>query len=307
MVVAHDNNKRSRLFCLFINFRMKLVAALLGGMAAILCSVAATLWSQLPAVVGILVSLDRPNPGLARLKLAHDMAGGPSQPDADEAIADAIKAVTLSKVLGPHTSAQLRGVPSQARTAWRLLLKTLQHAEGAYLSPSMGVGLGPPDNAAIETAEGLRFISHVARLGMEVYLERSPRFVRMVSPTLKLLGDNPDALYYIAVVDSTRSYLITGCRGEEVYFSFSIHAQPEGSSFPRVVAVSTPESLTSTQSAWHSLPFCRHTSTYRAAHSLSPTLPGRPLPSNAQHIPGHKRQRAELRRVWLFLYSHRDR
>eukprot|EP00964_Phaeocystis_antarctica_P034056 scaffold19366_cov71-Phaeocystis_antarctica.AAC.5 len=91
----------------------------------------------------------------------------------------------------------------------------------------MGVGLGPPVHAASEVAEGIRFVSHVTRLAMELYLESSPshpRFVRMVSPRLKLLGDNPDALYHIALVGPDRSYVLSGCRTQgEVYFSVSVH------------------------------------------------------------------------------------
>ena len=53
---------------------------------------------------------------------------------------------------------------------------------------------------------------------------------------MKLLGDNPDAMYYIARVDPSRRYRVEGCRDDdEVYFSLSVHAAArKGEAFQRV-------------------------------------------------------------------------
>lgn len=151
-------------------------------------------------------------------------------------MAAALKAVVTSKVVGARPTARLFGVATRARDAWRELLATLLDAESTYLSPAMGFGLGPPEHAEAEVAEGLRYLTHAMRLALELYVERGPRFVRFVSPQLKLLGDNPDALYYVSTVQPTQHYIISGCRAGELYFSLSVHATAEGSAFPRVAA-----------------------------------------------------------------------
>ena len=159
------------------------------------------------------------------------MAGGKRDPvAADETMADAMKAVLWSKLFGvTHTG---------ARGGWRDLVSALGAAERDYLSPSYGLGLGPREHAEAEIGEGTRYLSAVTRLALELHLEEAPRFVRMVSPTLKLLGDNPDAMYYIARVDPARRYRVEGCRDDdEVYFSLSVHAAArKGEAFQRVVA-----------------------------------------------------------------------
>jgi hypothetical protein len=195
----------------------------------------AALWNALPTLIGRLVASDRQHPGIARLRVAHAMAGGGDA--ASTEIADAMKAMVTSKLIGAWNEAAVRGVPADSRAAWHSLMATLQSAEARYLSPAMSFGLGPPSHASSEIAEGLRYVSHVTRIALELYTEASPAFVRFVTPTIKLLGDNPDALYYISLVHPARSYTISGCRGEgEAYMSISVHAQPEGSAFPRVIA-----------------------------------------------------------------------
>jgi hypothetical protein len=161
------------------------------------------------------------------------MAGGVSEPDeANVLLANSLKTVLKSKLFGPaHT---------ESRTAWRSLVDTLGAAERLYVSPAKGFGLGPRRHAEAEVAEGLRYVAHVIRLSFELFLEsdpiESPRFVRFVSPHLKMLGDNPDAYYFISQVDPSASYLVSGCR-TEVYFSLSVHAeQRPGEAFQRVVA-----------------------------------------------------------------------
>jgi hypothetical protein len=195
------------------------------------------MWASLPQLISRVVALNHPSPGIARLKVAHQMAGGLKDAKAADAnIADAMKAMAVSKFVGPEKEAQLRGVPTSSRLAWRSLVSTLADAERSYLSPSMGFGLGPPDHASSEIAEGLRYVTHITKLAMDLYTEAGPRFVRLISPTLKLLGDNPEALYYMAIVDASKAYVIRGCGASEVYFSLSVHAESKGTAFPKVVA-----------------------------------------------------------------------
>jgi hypothetical protein len=90
-------------------------------------------------------------------------------------------------------------------------------------------------------------VSHVTKLALDVYMEKAPRFVRLVSPYLKLIGDNPDAQYHIASLrthggaEQKKEFIVKGCRGaNEVYFSFSVHTPGDGEglssgAFERVV------------------------------------------------------------------------
>lgn len=197
--------------------------------------VAIGLWEALPVIVGRLVaradSLPDPPLGLRRLKIGHRMAGGGEE--ANVILADSLKSVVRSKLFGVSRT--------ESRSAWRDLVAALGAAERAYVAPAKGFGLGPTEQADAEVAEGLRYVSHVVRLSLELYIEseplESPRFVRFVSPHLKLLGDNPDAFYFISLISPAAAYLVSGCRSAEVYFSLSVHAeQRPGEAFQRVVA-----------------------------------------------------------------------
>ena len=69
-------------------------------------------------------------------------------------------------------------------------------------------------------------------------------FTRIVSPQRKVLGDNPDALYYWARIDGTRAYRIRGTLGDAVYTSITAHgADPAGGSMERVIAAVSDREL----------------------------------------------------------------
>ena len=206
---------------------------LLGSAVVLTMAIGIGIWEAAPFVVARLIKrADSPDApmGLVRLKLAHGMAGGLRDAEAaDEIIANSIKAIVKSKVMGP--------TDTLSRGAWRALLDVLHAAERQYLAPAYGFGLGPPEFGAAEVAEGLKYVSHVLRVALELHLEESPRFMRFVSPHLKLLGDNPDALYYLSRVDPSKGHRLSGCRTREVYFSISIHAEPdEGEALAKVIA-----------------------------------------------------------------------
>lgn len=211
---------------------MKLSAAIVA-----LIATAVSLWSGLHHLIGRAVTSGRKSTGLERLRIGHAMAGGFTDPEAaNRNIAEAIKSLIVAKIIGPKAEAQLRGMPVDARTAYQRLISTLRSAEARYLSPVMSFGVGPAEHASSEIAEGLRYVAHVTRLALELYTEASPSFVRFVTPRLKMLGDNPDALYFISAVSAGHEYVVRGCKSGEVYLSFSVHQQPEGTAFPRVIS-----------------------------------------------------------------------
>src|SRR4051812_48973118 len=70
----------------------------------------------------------------------------------------------------------------------------------------------------LEVVEAYRYVSHLLSEANDLLLEgdpERPRFTAMVSPARKYLGDNPDALYYQAVVRGDRSYRVTGRRDRQ--------------------------------------------------------------------------------------------
>jgi hypothetical protein len=88
-----------------------------------------------------------------------------------------------------------------------------------------------PENeieSEIDLVEGLRGILHLLSAGIDFYLEgdaERPEFVRIVSPTRKFLGDNPDAIYHFARIRGDRAYRVTGRKQDECYVSFTVHAR----------------------------------------------------------------------------------
>ncbi|MBI4515681.1 MAG: DUF1214 domain-containing protein [Deltaproteobacteria bacterium] len=105
--------------------------------------------------------------------------------------------------------------------AFQGLVNTLREAAEMYLDPDRSGG-------EIGVIESFRYLLHLTSAATDFYLEgdpERPEFVRMVSPTRKLGGDNPDATYHFARVRPDRSYRISGKRGRECYFSFSVHGR----------------------------------------------------------------------------------
>ena len=113
---------------------------------------------------------------------------------------------------------------SKSKEAFNKLLEALRESSEDYLVTERGI------NSETDIAEGVRYILHMLSAGIDLYLEGDPdrpAFVRVVSPTRKLMGDNPDAIYHLARIRDDRSYRITGQKGDECYFSFTIHGRPE--------------------------------------------------------------------------------
>ena len=80
----------------------------------------------------------------------------------------------------------------------------------------------------IDLAEGLRGVLHLLSAGIDFYLEgdpERPEFERIVTPTRKFLGDNPDAIYHFARIRGDRSYRVTGVKEDACYVSFTIHGR----------------------------------------------------------------------------------
>src|SRR5688572_24167591 len=122
---------------------------------------------------------------------------------------------------------------TESRKAWSELLALLAEADTRYLGKEWNI------ERAADIADGHRFLMHVLHSGMEQWLEADPvrpNAVRFVTPTLKLLGDNPDAIYYTAPVDPKRRYRVRGNTGGAVYTSLTIEGGNSEGHYPKRVA-----------------------------------------------------------------------
>lgn len=113
------------------------------------------------------------------------------------------------------------GADAKSRKAMAKLNALIARISAEYLSPARGV------TTALDIAEGQRYILHLLSAANAFYMEGDPvraRFVDMVPPTRKLLGDNPDAKYFFTLIDSNRYYRIRGRRKGNEYISYTVHA-----------------------------------------------------------------------------------
>jgi hypothetical protein len=121
----------------------------------------------------------------------------------------------------------------ESRKAWGELTSLLVEADTRYLGKEWGI------ERAGDISDGHRFLAHVLQSGMEQWLEadpQRPRVVRFVTPALKLLGDNPDAIYFTAPLDATRRYRVRGNTGGATYTSLTIEGGNADGHYPKRVA-----------------------------------------------------------------------
>ncbi len=77
----------------------------------------------------------------------------------------------------------------------------------------------------VDTAEGYRRVTRLSTLALEWLVEKSdplhPQLFRLQDEYRKLLVDNPDVNYLFCVLDDTRSYRLTGTRGQCAYLGMT--------------------------------------------------------------------------------------
>jgi len=133
----------------------------------------------------------------------------------------------------PVTPGAPPAIGTESRAAWNELRELLADADVRYLGQEWNI------ERAADVADGHRFLMHVLHSGMEQWLEadpQRPRAVRFVTPTLKLLGDNPDAIYFTAPLDPKRRYRVHGNTGGAVYTSLTIEGGNADGHYPKRVA-----------------------------------------------------------------------
>ncbi len=106
-----------------------------------------------------------------------------------------------------------------AASAFAELAAMLAEIEAGYISPERRMHT-PQDRAA-----GRYLVANALQHGFQFWFDSDPKrpvFHRWLSPTKKLLGDNPDAVYYGAVTDPAGTYRIRGNLHGATYTSFTV-------------------------------------------------------------------------------------
>jgi hypothetical protein len=109
--------------------------------------------------------------------------------------------------------------------AWKDLVIELNEAAAVLTGQKGAVD-------ARERAEGFRYLLRVLSGALDMHLERAdperPALTRMLTPTRKFLGDNPDTDYDYFPVRSDGTYRIRGHRGNVTYIGFCLYDTREG-------------------------------------------------------------------------------
>lgn len=115
--------------------------------------------------------------------------------------------------------AQTAAADSPAGQAWLDLAAAMTEVEAKYdVAPYAGAD-------PVERAEARRFMAHTLQAALQFWTDADPArpvFTRFVGPHQKLLGDNPDAIYYFAAIDPTGRYVIRGNVAGAVYTSITL-------------------------------------------------------------------------------------
>ncbi len=108
---------------------------------------------------------------------------------------------------------------SESRAALRELIALLEEIDTRYLGDEWGA------ESFGDLPDGFRSVANTLEgalvLSFDSDAER-PFFRPIVTRTRKMLGDNPDALYYSAPVRADRAYRVTGNMHGSVYLSFTL-------------------------------------------------------------------------------------
>jgi hypothetical protein len=123
----------------------------------------------------------------------------------------------------------MSSIATETRKAFHELLDLLREIDERFLGPEWGVA-SPAD-----LAEACRAVLHMLQGGLVSHFEDDPdhpRFRRIVTPSRKFTGDNPDAIYYDAAVRAGRTYRVRGNRAGAVYVSITVECGGPPGGFP---------------------------------------------------------------------------
>ncbi len=110
---------------------------------------------------------------------------------------------------------------TDSRRALAELIEVLREADERWVSPEWNL------HTTADAVDAHRALMHYLQWGLVGLFERdpsAPRFCRIVSPDRKLLGDNPDAIYFDAPISADHTYRVQGETKGAVYVSISIES-----------------------------------------------------------------------------------
>mgnify|MGYP001813802703 CR=1 FL=1 len=110
-------------------------------------------------------------------------------------------------------------IETESRRAMREFIDLLEEVDTHWCSEERN--LGSPE----DVAGSHRALMHILEAALVGYFEKDPLlpdFRRIVTPSRKLTGDNPDAIYFDAPVDPSYAYRIEGEMNGAVYFSMTL-------------------------------------------------------------------------------------
>ena len=113
------------------------------------------------------------------------------------------------------------GMATESRKAYVELIELLTAIDSDYLSAKRQIE-HPGD-----ISDGHRYAMHVLEAGLDLHFESNPDypvFKRIVSPSRKANGDNPDAIYFTTAIRGNRRYRVQGSLAGATYTSFTIEA-----------------------------------------------------------------------------------
>jgi hypothetical protein len=108
---------------------------------------------------------------------------------------------------------------TQSRTALQGLIKTLQEIDERWSGPEWNL------HSAEDVTGSHRALMHILEASLVGFFEQDaarPDMRRITTPSRKLTGDNPDAIYFDAPVSAEHSYLVRGSMQDAAYFSVTI-------------------------------------------------------------------------------------
>ena len=124
---------------------------------------------------------------------------------------------------------------TESRRALHELIDTLREADERWVSPEWNL------HTAADAVGAHRALMHMLQWGLVGLFERdpaAPRFHRIVDPDRKLLGDNPDAVYFDAPVSADHTYRVRGETKGAAYVSITVESGAQwGSMHNQVVGV----------------------------------------------------------------------